>query len=239
MHHPDHDHSLIAGLAADDLTPTEHTRAQALLDSCTECSALRDDLLAIAQATRALPPQRAPRDFRITTEQAARLHRTGWMARLLAPFGRAGSVARPLAATFTTLGLVGVFVAAALPSMLGGAASMAAPQPEGAGTGAGAVSAPDAVASTAPGAMFGPAGPSLAAGADGDDTKSNVQPSSEPLLGVTSGGSSGGDGRDLGSEADRVDAPLSRSNPLLLGSAALLGVGLGLFALRFAGRRLR
>ena len=220
--HAQHDQALIAGLAADDLTASERTRAEALLASCTECSALRADLISIAAATKRLPSVAAPRDFTITAEQAARLRRTGWLGALLAPFAGARSAARPIAATFTTLGLVGVFVAAAMPAMLGGAASMAAP--EGAG-------APGLVASAAPGYQYGPA--ATATSDDRDTTKDSAQASAEPLVGVAAGG----DG--FGLNGGRVDAETTPANPLLVGSLALLAVGLVLFGLRFAGRRLR
>lgn len=237
MHHPDlaasrhhaqHDLTLIAGLAADDLPSAERVRAQALADSCTECTSLRADLLAITQATRALPPARAPRDFRISAEQAARLRRTGWLGALLAPFAGARSAARPLATALTTLGLVGVFVAAALPGMLGGAASMAAPE-----AAPGVAGAPGPMASAAPGAQFGPmatTGPD-----DGYGTKDNAGATAEPVVGVTSGG---GNDRDEAVDG-RIDATPAPANLPLIGSVALLSAGLVLFGLRFAGRRLR
>jgi hypothetical protein len=229
-HHAQHDLTLIAGFAADDQTAIERARAQALVDACTDCSSVRDDLVAIANATHALPAARAPRDFRITAEQAARLRRTGWLGALLAPFAGARSAAKPLATAFTTLGLVGVFVAAAVPGIVGGAASMAAPEaaPNVAGN-------PGPVASAAaPGAQFGPqatTGPD-----DGYGTKDNVEASGSPLLGATDGG----DSRDQGAVGGgRVDTPVQPTNGLLLGSVALLAVGLVLFGLRFAARRLR
>jgi hypothetical protein len=166
------------------------------------------------------------RDFTITAEQAARLRRTGWLGTLLAPFAGARSAARPLAATFTTLGLVGVFVAAAVPALVGGAASMAAP--EGAGAPAGA---PGPVATSAPDFQFGPA--ATAETDDRDTTKDNQQASAEPLVGVTSGGG------DRANDGGRLDAGTTPANPLLVGSLAFLAVGLVLFGLRFAGRRLR
>jgi hypothetical protein len=250
MQHQDHDLSLIAGLAADDVTTAERTRAQLLLASCPECTALHDDLLAIARATRTLPAPSAPRDFRITADQAARLRRTSWVAKLLRPFAGPASIARPLAATFSTLGLVGVFVASAVPGMLGGAASMAAPESAG-GNG---VTGPVA-ASGAPGLQFGPAA-TAGSGDGGYGAKDNVEASAAPLVGQgagsgSTGGTAGNDGdgttrdlatygADLGSTPTAT--PTSQPSPpnlLLLGSLAFLAVGLALFGLRFAGRRLR
>ena len=224
--HAQHDLNLIAGFAAADLTSAERTRAQALLDHCAECSALHLDLLSIVSATRTLPATPAPRDFRITTEQAARLRRTSWLGRVLAPLAGARSATRPLAATFTTLGLVGVFVASALPGILGGTASMAAPEA------AGGVTAPGAIASAAPGFQFGPM--ASTSSEDQTITKDNAGTSAEPLVGVTGGG------RDLGADGSSEWINTSATaNPLLLGSLALLAVGLVLFGIRFAGRRLR
>ena len=69
---------------------------------------------------------------------------------------------------------------------------------------------------------------------DQEVTKDNVDASAEPLVGVTTGG-----GRDLGADGGRLDAEPTPANPLLVGSVAFLAVGLVLFGLRFAGRRLR
>ena len=251
--HQDHDLLLIAGLAADDLTTSERTRAQALFSACSECRVIHDDLLAMTgaiRALRALPAPAAPRDFRISAEQAVRLRRTSWVARFLGPFAGPRSVARPLAATFTTLGLIGVFVAGSAAGMLGGAASMAAPEsvPQATGASGVGVTAPGAVASAAPGAMFGP---QLASSVPGDTnygTKDNAGATAAPLTGEAGGGTTtgstgttGGAGSDRDAGADgrgRLNAFQSPTNVLFIGSLALLGAGLILFGLRFAGRRL-
>ncbi|HET7182090.1 MAG TPA: hypothetical protein VFI15_07660 [Candidatus Limnocylindrales bacterium] len=233
--HSQHDPVLIAGLAADDLNPTDQSRATALIDSCHECRSLRDDLLAIAQATRALPVLPAPRDFRITPEEAAGLtrtgrRRTGWFDRFLGAILRTGSFARPLAATFTTLGLVGIFVAGALPGLFG-AASRPAPETV---TGAGAVGA--TTASSAPGAMYGPQLASAAPDDNGYGTKDAAHASGEPAAEWRGSDAepSTPDARELARQRDEQATGL-----LLWGSVTLLGVGLALFALRLAGRRLR
>lgn len=265
--HAQHDPDVIAGLAAGGATAIERTRGQALLDSCVDCRALHDDLVAIAAATRSLPAARAPRDFRITAEQAARLRRTSWLTRLLGPFASAGSAARPLAAAFTTLGLVGIFVASALPGMLGGAASMAAPESQ---TGAGAGAPAGAAGSQAPGTVAGPTLVSTVPGDAGYGAKDNTASqapaagrSSAPVPAVPTAPGAGpsevaaltateapqaaaagatDSGRNAtsagGDFAYDVPAP-TPPNPLLIGSIALLAVGLLLFALRSAGRRLR
>jgi hypothetical protein len=233
MHHADHtqhDPVLISRFAADELTSTDQARATALIDSCRECRTLRDDLLAIALATRALPAQRAPRDFRITSEQAAHLARTGRFPRLGGVLVAMGAFGRPIAATFTTLGLVGIFVAGALPGLFG-AASMPAPEAVP-GVGGSAATA----ASTAPGAIDGPSVTSTARDDVGYRVDGAAQASGAPdevrAGSITDPSST--ESRDLARPSDEQASGL-----LLWGSVTLLGVGLALFALRLAGRRLR
>ena len=229
--HDQHDPTLIAGLAADDLTTTvDRMRAEALVADCADCNALHADLVAIASATRMLPLTRAPRDFRITAEQAARLRPTGWLARLLAPFAGARSAARPLATAFTTLGLAGIFMATVLPGLLGGAATSAS-APEAA-PGAGGGQHAGITASAAPAMQ-----PDPAASGNPDDqvgTKDSVDASAEPIRGAAFGN----DGRDDGTSPERTAAG-APSNVLFVGSLAFVALGLLLFGLRYAGRRLR
>lgn len=94
--------------------------------SCGECAALAADLRAIAAASRALGSAfngqvaPAPRDFRITELDAARLGR-----RTISGFGRprgARSWTRGLGGALATLGLVGLLVSAAPMGFLGAAA---------------------------------------------------------------------------------------------------------------------
>jgi hypothetical protein len=223
-HHARHDTLLIAAHAADDLAAADRSRAEAQLLDCHDCRALRDDLLAIMAATRTPATVRAPRDFRLTEAQARELRGT-WRAALLAPF-RPGRVAtRRLATAFTTLGLVGVFVAGALPSMLGGGAT--AVRLEG-GSGSGV----PAAATTAPEAQFGPDSPTAQGGESGP--KDAVAASAEPDYAIN------GEDSTTGGEADgpaRQVAP-SPLNLLLIGSLVLAGAGITLFGLRYAGRRL-
>jgi len=236
MQHPDsaaaqrhahHDTLLIAGLAAGDLIAADRLRADALLADCADCRSLRDDLIAIAAATRALPATRAPRDFRLSADQAARLQRRGWLATLLAPLSRAGSASRPIATAFTTLGLAGVFVA----TMLAGFGGATAAGPGLAG--GGAASAPEA-ASPAPGAPFGPA---AASGAPGD-VPGPKDAAESPGSAIGNDGidtSRGGESTDTGRQAESPRP----ANLLLTGSLGLLAAGLALFGLRYASRRLR
>ncbi len=247
--HPDHDLTLIAGHAAGDLVDTERTRAQTLVDTCTDCAALHRDLISIASATRSLPNlATAPRDYRLSPEQAAQLQGGSWLRRVLAPFGATRSATRPLAATFTSLGIAGLLVATILPGLLGSspAAAPTGAERDIAAIGAGASAAPAAPAATdaALGPVSGPGQPAsnptsdLNFGVKDGNTRSGVPKTSAPEVAVAGGGiasQGAGNGED-----SRVDLDVFYpTNPLLIGSLALLAVGLLLFLLRFAGRRLR
>lgn len=233
--HPDHDLTLIAGHAAGDLPDSERTRAEALLETCGECADLQRDLIAIAAATRSLPTlATAPRDFRLAPEQAARLRRTSLLRTILAPFGTARSATRPMAAAFTSLGLAGLLVATVLPGLMGSTASLGAAR-EQAAIGAAATAAPAAAPVSGPSQ---PA-PNATSGTEGGDfgVKDNTTATSAPDIAVA-----GGTATDSPRIADDATAELNVSsapNPLLISSLALLAVGLLLFGLRFAGRRLR
>jgi hypothetical protein len=113
--HDDHDPTIVAALAADDLEGADRNRAEALVARCGECALLLADLGAIAGATAALPQVPRPRDFTLTPDDAARLRPAGWRG-LVAAFGRSGvAAARPLAIGLTTIGIVGL-VLTAVPS---------------------------------------------------------------------------------------------------------------------------
>ena len=252
--HAQHDLELIAGHAAGDLTDTDHSRAETLLQSCTTCAELRADLVAIASATRALPAAAgAPRDFRIDAAQAARLRRGGLIKSLLRPFAAPRSTARPVATAFTSLGLAGLLVANILPSLFGSAASLA-PVREQTGAGAPAASAASA-ASEAPIVRPAANGPS----ATDDDTVFGPasQPTSGPArdgagAGSKSGGSASpaaeyaaGEARTPSSadtSGERLNAQYgtaSELNLLSIGSILLLVLGVALFGLVFLARRVR
>lgn len=126
--HRAHDLELVARAAAGDLRSREASVARERLASCPECAALAADLRAIAAATRELGPAsqagtiRAPRDFRLSETDAMRL-------RGRSRPGRAGAMAwwstrsRGLGGAMATFGLVGLLLAAGLPSLGSGAAS--------------------------------------------------------------------------------------------------------------------
>jgi hypothetical protein len=217
--HALHDEELVAAFAAGDLDDTsEQARARALIERCTTCRDLHRDLVLLRTALRGsgtaaerAATMTAPRDFRLSSEDALRLRpgsplarvaaRLGWRARLglgVAAFGR------PVGAAMATFGVVGLLIGSltigGLPVSL---------------TGAGA--APSA----APGAELGlPASTSsldrtaMGPAASGSDTKAGA--------GAT-------EARDSGT-------PLVGSIVLLAGSFALLVLGLGVLV---AARRMR
>ena len=85
---PDHDETLIARLAVDDLADRRARRPARprLVADCPACAELLADLRAIAAATAALPAPRRTRDFRLTEADAARLRPPAGAA-LVARFG--------------------------------------------------------------------------------------------------------------------------------------------------------
>jgi hypothetical protein len=240
--HARHDLQLIAGHAAGDLSNLDTAAAAELLAHCTDCAEIHRDLVAISVATRALPrTASAPRDFQISAEQADRLQRGSWLRTLLRPFASARSSTRPMAAAFTSLGVVGLLVATIVPGLLGGAAS--APARDG-GFGAGGAStqapayAPEAAGPTnAPQAAPGV----VAASADSVDVKQAEDSGMSVALGGQTGSttSTGGEGNAADDGNGRLTEASSSLNPLMLGSLGLLALGLALFGLRFAARRLR
>jgi hypothetical protein len=235
--HAQHDTTLIAGHAAGDLIATQASAASALLASCSDCTLLHRDLVAIAAATCALPrAARAPRDFRLDAEQAVRLRRGSWLRVLLRPFASAHSAARPMAAAFTSLGVAGLLVAAFVPGLIGGGAA-SAPTTEGRN----ALEAAGAPSPTAPGVdsvdpMFG--GPQHPGSSEATD-KSLDSASQAPIL--AAGGAGGGTGDNAGEETDGAHSISQASPPnlLVVGSLGFLLVGLLLFGLRMAARRVR
>ena len=240
--HARHDLSLIAGHAAGDLSASQRLEADSILASCSECTEVRHDLLAIAAATRVLPVlATAPRDFRLTAEQAARLRRGSWLRTLLRPFGATRSAVRPLAAAFTTLGIAGLFVATAMPAVMGPAAAGTSGQERDSQTiaapGAGGGYVPQAAATDAAYAAQGsPDAQPLATRLSQEDGK-NGGATEPPYVAIAGSGQS--PTTDLGSGQSTTTRLSLGTTALAAGSLALLGIGLLLFGLRIAGRRVR
>ena len=123
--HALHDEELIAAFAADDVDAAADTeRARALVDRCPTCRDLHRDLVGIRAAIRASGSAEAraatlsaPRDFRLTADDAVRLRPGTPLARLGARLGlreRLGlgivAFGRPVGAAMATFGIVGLLV---------------------------------------------------------------------------------------------------------------------------------
>ena len=250
--HARHDPDLIAALVAGDLADPQRIRADALLQSCTVCADLRRDLIAIAAATRGLPRTLpAPRDFRLDALQASRLRRHSWLRGLLQPFGAPRSAVRPMAAAFTTLGIAGLLLTSILPSMLGGVGggAPAALDREQTTGQAAPSSAPEALRATDAAVRPVANGPQASVDANfGAAAQASALPSADRLQ-IKDQGSGAPVAMAGGAPSnDAYASPLNsqihgalqgQTNPLLIGSIALLALGLVLFTLRFAARRVR
>ena len=126
--HEQHDPMLVVSLASGDLATADrdYATAQSLVAGCSDCARLHDDVLAIAAATKALPPASRTRDFQISPEQAARLRPSGVrgvLARLTAP---GGLFSPQLGVGLATLGVAGLLIGS-LGSINIGLGSAAAP----------------------------------------------------------------------------------------------------------------
>ena len=245
--HADHDPMLMVALAAGDLAATDRDRAADLTRSCADCSALRDDLVAIARATAVAPPPivERPRDFRLTPSDAARLRPGGWRAALAAFSRPATGLTRNLGVGLATLGLAGLLIgnvqiqlggsAASLPAAAGQAAdpraAVAAPessngdatttstgQPDRTSVGG----APAAAASAAPPAAtdtqaFGP----VVTDPVGDGNGGAAQPAASGTKEMTiAEGGRDGASAPVGAVGDQERRPLN----LLFGAAILIGL---------------
>lgn len=98
----------------------------ATIGTCPACRSLHIDLLMLQGAIRSAWAPRGTRDLRLTVADAARLQRRHWR-QLLGMIGtERDALTRPLALSFTSLGLVGLLltaVPAGLSMTAGGAAS--------------------------------------------------------------------------------------------------------------------
>jgi hypothetical protein len=257
--HDDHDTGLVAALAAGDATGADRDHATELVRTCPACAALREDLVLLAAATRALPAPRRTRDYRLSEAQAARLRPAGWR-RLLAPFAAPRfRFAAPLGTAMATLGVAGL-VLASLPGALPMAVSAPAPQlaplrttseqppSEAAGAGpasssaasAGAPSAAPASSAAAPSASG-----SLTGGGVSLDSATKADASASPRERSTAYGTANA-GRDMAAESPPTStaaaparaAPPSTDRTLVVVAGGLVLVGLALLVLRLTARRL-
>lgn len=113
--HALHDEELVAAFARGAVEdPAEADRARALIERCSVCRDLHQDIAAIgaALATVSAFTVAAPRDFRLTAADARRLGGPVRRPRgfLVALRRSIDAFARPVGATLATFGLVGVLV---------------------------------------------------------------------------------------------------------------------------------
>lgn len=249
LDHARHDRGLVAAYAAHDLAGRELARAEALVTSCPHCAELAADLRAIAAASRsdAALTARAPRDFRITPEVAARARRRSIGELLATLVGRDAAARRPLGAAVATLGLVGVLIfGIPLGPFLGmGTAGSArdAANPNLVPAGEAVASAAPPPAPTTPSKAYDargnpiPASSGAAGGAAGGS-------SSSPFATPSGGSGSGINGYDAGGHGEKAVAPsaFDVGGPgraaIGIGSMALVAVG-ALLALVPSRRRRR
>ena len=134
--HAQHDPLLVASLAAGDLAGADRDRANAQISACADCATLHADLIAIARATAALPPAVAPRDFRLSREQAEALRPVGWRRLVAAIGGSRPLLSRQLGIGLATIGIAGLLVSTLPGIQLGGSAAVAEPSTREAATSA-------------------------------------------------------------------------------------------------------
>jgi hypothetical protein len=243
---PDHDETLIARLAAADLTDREAADARSLVASCPACAELHADLRSIMAATASLPAPRRTRDFRLTEADAARLQQTGWR-RLLARFGEQRlAFTKPLATSATAATAGPAFAPAP-----GGAGSVAGPSEQVSKQDAAASAAASPAASAASSAESPPTASTAAASIPVSAptqqvpiAASSAAPSGAPTalgLGPESVVPSPGAPAEGNFSANRLASgaapPSSGPSPLFVASVMLLVLGIGLFLLRWAARR--
>jgi hypothetical protein len=239
--HADHDALLVSAWVAGDVDANERRRAEALIESCTDCAQLAADLRAIAAALPASGVPARPRDFRLTDADLHGVRKTGprWS---LDGLRRA---LRPAGAGLATLGIAGL--------LLAGLTGLGGPGQRILSNVGSPVSAP-----AAGGAGYGEqsgasaAGPVPAAsGAAGGPSAASASPASSPALGpevvstpppsAAATGSPGSDKNlDSGVGLGPTPPPAAPAgpSPLVVGSVAALVVGLVLLVAGQLVRRL-
>ena len=238
---PDHDETLIARLAADDLTSREVVVLRTQIAECPACAELLADLRSIVSATARLPGPQRTRDFRLTEADAARIRPAGWRG-LVARLGSPGfAFVQPLAGGLAALGIAGLILAS-LPSGFMGSSAASAPNAfDASGGGAPASGAPAAPA-LVPGASdrnaltYAPeaSGGVDASTVDGAGTKGG---SAAPEVAAAPGATDQGAPVDPSAQRDMTSSA-EQPSPLLLTSIVLLAAALVLGGLRLIGRRL-
>jgi len=152
--HVRHDRFAIAEAVGTDFLPVT-------LRSCPACGALHADLLSLQRAVREAWTPSRPRDLRLSVADALRLRRRSWRQRFALIGGPGDALTRPLALSFTALGLIGLLLttipvglsmgSAGATTELGRTTNAVAPEPSAAASGPAVVSAPGASLAGDPG----------------------------------------------------------------------------------------
>lgn len=127
--HALHDEELVVALATGSLEESgEIERATALVDRCTACRDLHRDIVSVGDSLRAdaRGSVTAPRDFRLTVEDARRLGGPVRVGGFLATFRRSfAAFAGTAGASMAALGIVGLLIGSVALSGGGASAPMA------------------------------------------------------------------------------------------------------------------
>lgn len=121
--HRRHDRLLVARFAVGDAAFGQDHEAADLVRRCNECAALAADIRAISGSVAKLPAAPRPRDFRLSTEEAANLRGSRLDRWLRTITGSGWATVRPVAAVALSVGMV-MSVVGVLPGL-----SAAAPGP--------------------------------------------------------------------------------------------------------------
>jgi hypothetical protein len=226
--HASHDLLLLAAAADRDVEPAVRAAAADQVAGCPECATLAADLRTIAVGLADLPASRpAPRDMRLSAEQAARLRRGGLLRRLLRPFGEDGLPAlRPLAGALTAIGLAGILLTA-IPFGFGAGGTAVF---NAIGSSVGAL-APEAVPAAS-------AGSAEAQGGDFRAATSSPATSAAPAPGTLGSATDNSAKQSGDSIHSQAASALPQLSPLAWASLAFVAFGVGLLVLLFLARRL-
>jgi hypothetical protein len=219
--HTSHDPLLIAAYAAGDADGAELVRAQALVDACDRCARLAADLGAIAAATPSAAVPRRPRDFRLRPVDVETARADGLAARVRASLESFRRSLVPVGAGLATIGLAGLLLAGTSGLVGGQVATVLSTVGSSVG-GPGYAADRDASAGGGPkplpaASALAPEGPTTVAGAGGGQGESLATAKATT-------------GTEAGPVPSSSSAPAGPP-PLVVGSIALLGLGIVLFGL--------
>ena len=114
--HARHDRLLVTRFAGGDAAANEAADARRLIEQCTDCARLADDMRLLRSAIAQLPTPPRTRNFRLTEAQAEALHGNA-LERLLRRLVAPGlTMLRPVAGVALAMGLTVAVIGAGLPS---------------------------------------------------------------------------------------------------------------------------